>query len=250
MKRSLVLAFGVGVCSPCDCGREPLDAIPEPPPPAQPDPVTPDPVPPVETGSIEGRICQPDQTAWLDGADVVVAPAGGERVTTTTDADGRFTLDGVVAGPQRVHISKGDVEIVRDVDVPANDVVVMPDDQCLLDPTLRIAVVHGSNYDRVEGVLEELGIDMTTVQVFQSDWAEQLLDTDDGLADFDVLFLNCRSNEETYMAHPEMQERLRNFVNGGGALYAADQAYDIIEVAWPDELNFYGDDNVRGAGDQ
>ncbi len=156
----------------------------------------------------------------------------------------------MVAGPQRVHITKGGVDIVRDVEVPANDVVTLPDDACGLDPLLRIAVVHGSNYDRVEGVLQELGIDLATLDVYQSDWAEQLLATDDGLDNYDILFLNCRSNEATYMAHPEMQQRLRDFVARGGSLYAADQAYDLIEVAFPDKIDFLGADDVRGAGDQ
>jgi len=119
-----------------------------------------------------------------------------------------------------------------------------------LPPGLRIAVVHGSNYDRVEGVLQELGVDLETLDVYQSDWAEQLLANDSALDDYDILFLNCRSEEATYMAHPEMQQRLRDFVNRGGALYAADQAYDIIEVAFPEEIDFFGNDNARGSGDQ
>lgn len=249
MKRSLAVAFGLVVSSSCECGLEPLSQIPDPPA-EEPGAVTPDPIPPKETGTIEGRICEPDGTAWFADADVIVAPAGGTRVESTTDGDGRFTLDDVEAGPQRVHITKGAVDIVRDVVVPPNDVVVIPEDECGLDPTLRIAVVHGSDYDRVEGVLEELGIDMQTVDVYQSDWAEQLLSTTGGLADYDILFLNCRSNEATYMQQPEMQERLRTFVEDGGSLYAADQAYDIIEVAWPDEINFFGNDESRGAGDK
>ena len=254
MKRLLALSFGLVMLSSCDCGLEPLSQIPGKPaaPPVKPDPVVPP--PPVETGSISGRVCNPDGTTWLNAADVVVAPVDGPRVTDTSDVDGYFTLDGVSVGPQRVHVTKllaqGPIEILRDVTVVANQTVTIPDEQCGLDPTLRIAVVHGSNFDRVEGVLGDLGIDMTTVDIYQTDWAEQLLATDSGLDNYDILFLNCRSAEATYMAQPAMQDRLRAFIDRGGALYAADQAYDIIEVAFPEKIDFFGNDNQRGSGDQ
>ena len=39
-------------------------------------------------------------------------------------------------------------------------------------------------------------------------------------------------------------------VADGGSLHASDQAYDFIEVLFPDRINFLGDDEARGAADE
>lgn len=242
MKRLLPLCVAL-VFSSCDCGLEPLDAIPEPP--------APEPQPePEPFGAVTGRVCGPDGVTWLAVASVWIEPEGEARLASTSDGDGRFRLDGVPAGPQVLHIEKGSFSATRDVVIPAGETLVIPDDTCELDLGPRIAVVRGSQYDNVEGVLEELGIEAEVVDVFQSDWAEQLLSDDDTMLQYDILFLNCRSNEETYAERPDMQERLRNFVEQGGSLHASDQAYDLIEMTFPGKINFLGEDEVRGDADQ
>jgi hypothetical protein len=244
MLRLLPLGLAL-VFSSCDCGLEPLAAIPEPPAPA------PDPAPtPQPFGAIAGRVCGPDGVTWLAVATVWVEPAGAARLSTTSDGDGRYRLDGVPAGAQMLHIEKGSFSTTRAVDVPAGDTLILPDDTCALDVGPRIAVVHGSQYDNVEGVLHELGIQAEVIDVYQADWAEQLLSDDDTLAQYDMLFLNCRSNEDPYVTRPDMQERLRSFVQQGGKLHASDQAYDLIEVTFPDKINFLGEDDTLGAADQ
>ena len=42
---------------------------------------------------------------------------------------------------------------------------------------------------------------------------------------------------------------LRTFVEQGGSIYVSDQAYDLMEQAFPDKLDFYGDDNQRNAAE-
>ena len=245
MKRVLVFSLGLIAVSSCDCGLEPLAQIPGKPhvdAPAPPDD-------PPATGSIEGRVCTTDGTTWLAGADVVIAPVNGDRVTGTTDADGRFHVDGVAVGPQRVHITLGAVSVVKEATVVADQTTVIPDDVCGLNPALRIAVVHGSNYDLVEGVLGDLGIDPSTIDVYQSDWANQLL-TGGGLDAYDILMINCRAEQSAFMSNPEMQQALRDFVANGGSVYVSDQSYDIVEVAFPSEVDFFGNDNARKDADQ
>ena len=204
MKRLIPLGLAL-VFSSCDCGLEPLDQIPEPP--------APEPAPePEPFGAVAGRVCGPDGVTWLAVASVWIEPSGAARLTTTSDGDGRFRLDGVPTGPQTLHIEKGSFSATRDVEVPAGATLTIPDDTCELDLGPRIAVVRGSQYDNVEGVLQELGIQSEVVDVYQADWAEQLLSNDNRIADYDILFLNCRSNEETYVNRPDMQDRLRSFI--------------------------------------
>lgn len=243
MKRLLPLGLAL-IFSSCDCGLEPLDQIPDPPPVDEPDPE------PASFGAVAGRVCGPDGVTWLAVASVWIEPAGEARLTTSSDGGGHFRLDGVPAGAQTLHIEKGSFSSTRAVDIPAGATLTIPDDACELDQGPRIAVVRGSQYDNVEGVLQELGVQAEVIDTYQADWAEQLLSDDDALLEYDILFLNCRSNELTYAARPDMQERLRAFVEGGGSLHASDQAYDLIELTFPDKIDFLGDDNVRGDADQ
>ncbi|MBI1945655.1 MAG: carboxypeptidase regulatory-like domain-containing protein [Deltaproteobacteria bacterium] len=242
MKRLLPLCLALAF-SGCDCGLEPLDQIPDPP---APEP-TPEPDP---FGAVAGRVCGPDGVTWLSAASVWIEPEGEARLSTTSDGEGNYRLDGVPAGPQTLHIEKGSFATTRDVEIPAGETLLIPDDACELDLGPRIAVVRGSQYDNVEGVLQELGVQAEVIDVYQSDWAEQLLSDDEALLQYDILFLNCRSNEATYAERSDMQQRLRAFVEGGGSLHASDQAYDLIELTFPDMINFYGEDEVRGAADQ
>ncbi|OGQ14014.1 MAG: hypothetical protein A2138_21925 [Deltaproteobacteria bacterium RBG_16_71_12] len=240
MKR-LALLLSALACSSCDCGLEPLDQIPEPPAP-EPEPEA--------FGAIAGRVCGPDGVTWLAVASVWIEPAGAARLSTTSDGEGRYRLDGVPVGPQALHIEKGSFSTTREVEIPAGETLVIPDDTCELDLGPRIAVVRGSQYDNVEGVLAELGVEAEVIDVYQADWAERLLSDDESLLQYDILFLNCRSNEASYLERPDMQQRLRAFVEGGGSVHASDQAYDLIEVTFPDMINFFGEDDVRAAADQ
>ena len=83
MKRLLPLCVAL-VFSSCDCGLEPLDAIPEPP--------APEPQPePEPFGAVSGRVCGPDGVTWLAVASVWIEPAGETRLASTSDGDGRET---------------------------------------------------------------------------------------------------------------------------------------------------------------
>lgn len=199
-------------------------------------------------------MCAPDGQTWLSDATISVELIAGDGapavIHTVSDAEGRYRLEEVPAGTHTLLVEKGSFATTRDVVVEAGLTVVIPDDECQLDSAPRIAVVHGSQYDNVEAVLSEIGVEAESVDVFGEDWAERLLSDDAGLAQYDILFLNCRSNEEIYAARADMQQRLRDFVSRGGSLHASDQAYDLIEVSFPDRINFLGLDEDRGAADQ
>lgn len=207
--------------------------------------------PPLEAGAVRGRVCAPDGSGWLIDARASITPAGEAEIFQLTDVEGRFLLEGVPSGLQTLVIAKGSFVSTRTVAIPPGDVLELPEDECGLVPDeLRIAVVRGSLYDHVEEVLDDVGVDPADIDLFDADWAEQLLGPDERVRDYRILFLNCRSAEPSYLASTAMQDRLRAFVADGGSLHASDQAYDLIEVTWPDAADFYGDDLVRSAGDR
>lgn len=245
MKR-LLAAILMALPGACDCGLEPLDAVP-PPPVVLPPPVA------LEFGIVKGRVCGPDGETWLSEANVYVKfDLNGleSRVETFSDGEGRFTLEGVPVGPRILLIEKGSFAGQREVFVATGLVTTIADDDCALEHAPRIAVVHGSQFDNVEAVLSEIGVEAETIDVYENDWAEQLLGSDVAVNDYDILFLNCRSTETTFADNETMQQRLRDFVAAGGSLHASDQAYDLIEIAFPDKISFLGDDDVRGAADE
>lgn len=262
----LALAAAVAVFSSCNCGERlvPVEHTCETDPSVCPAPPTPQPQPPPtdcgleicpdkptpQFGTVAGRVCAGDGHTWLAGADVYVTTGADTRVAAKSDADGRYRLQNVPVGTQTVHIEKGSFSATRTVTVTANMQTTLADDVCELDIAPKVAVVRGSAYDMVQGVLAELGVKTDRLDVYDTDWAEKLLATDHGLDGYDMLFLNCRSYEPTFMARPDMQQRLRDFVARGGKLHASDQAYDIIERAFPSKIDFYGDDNVLHAANE
>ena len=70
------------------------------------------------------------------------------------------------------------------------------------------------------------------------------------ITDYDIVFLNCGNGCEpsnggyaTALSDPltdfsESNTTLRNYVNGGGALYVTDLSYDFIEQAFPEYVDF------------
>lgn len=207
--------------------------------------------PPLGFGGVRGRVCAPEGGGFLVDARASVTPVGDDEIFTFTDTDGRFLLENVPAGAQTLTIEKGSFLRTLDIVIQAGEILELPEDECELVPDeLRIAVVRGSLYDHVEEVLDDVGVDPASIDIYGADWAEQLLGADERVRDYRILFLNCRSAEPSYLASTAMQDRLRAFIDEGGSLHASDQAYDLIEVTWPGMIEFYGDDTVRSAGDR
>lgn len=207
---------------------------------------------PLSFGAVEGRVCSPDGGTWLVDATASIVPAGDDvAIADQTDVDGHYRLEQVPAGPQRLVIEKGSFRRELDVVIPANDTLVLPEDECALDADeLNIAVVRGSQFDHVENVLSSIGVDIDRLDIYDGDWAEQLLSADERVRDYDILFLNCRAAEPVYLASPEMQQRLRDYVADGGSLHSSDQGYDLLEVTWPAQIDFLGDDLLRAQADR
>lgn len=219
------------------------------------------PEPPEGAGSVDGRVCAPDGTTWLSNATVYVQDEAGTRIAQdTTDVDGAYTLTGVPAGPQVVHIEKGSFSSTVDVVVPEGGVYTVPESECSLEaPDVQVAVVTG-DWDRVQDVLTNIGVDAANVDLYEgangAAWAGELLENFELLSTYDIVFLNCGVNDSGFRVSNEAfvnvaaRDNLRQFVQNGGSVYASDWAYALIERAWSDSIDFVGDDNGLGSSKQ
>lgn len=201
--------------------------------------------PPPPSGSVSGRVCAPDGTTWLAGA-IVSAQTEDGVVQTTTDENGYYTLEGVPAGDDvPVTITKGSFETVLLVDVPEDGAVTIPEEECAIDQNVMIAVVNGT-YDDVKSVLLNVGIDESTITEYASNWATTLLSDYATLSQFDIVLLNCGLNDVPFIADAAgaavMRANLRQFVENGGSVYASDWAYNVVELTFPEYIDFHGED--------
>ena len=53
--------------------------------------------------------------------------------------------------------------------------------------------------------------------------------------------------EEALDAHETIINNIRNYVAAGGSVYASDWAYDVVEQAWPEAIDFVGADEIPNA---
>ncbi len=189
----------------------------------------------IGSGGIIGRVCDPSGNGWVTGATVWIDD-GGIIVSTVTDEDGYFQLDGLTAGFHTIHIEKGSWGTTYDIEVYEGAASALPDDLCLTDEGITVGVVSGL-YDSVEVLLTELGIDYEFVEpaVLLADPSE--------LERFDVLFFNC--SEGTYAMTPVTSANLADWVSNGGTAYASDYAFWVVENTWPGAIEFAGDDEER-----
>jgi hypothetical protein len=209
------------------------------------------------TGAVVGQVCAPNGRLWLVGATVTVewtdACTGEARVAeATTDASGRFAFDALPAGPQVVHIARGSFRGERAVQVNPGEIVDLSAGDrkaCLSAEATRLAVVTG-RYDRVQDLLTDLGLDQFDQfdGVEDTAAAEALLTDWDRLRQYDVLFLTCGIAKDAFPRYDDIVANLRRYVAEGGSLYVSDYSYFFFEDAFPDALDFYGDDSDWQAG--
>ncbi len=198
---------------------------------------------PIGPGSVSGRICDPSGDGWVAGARVwieVDTDNDGETalLETTTDADGRFLLEGLPTGTWEIHVEKGSFSTTFVVKITGG-LVELPLDECLDASGLDIAVMQGS-YDATEEILDSLGLEYDLIpQGAQLDF----LRDEARLMDYDLLFFNCGMDEDWLYSHTEtVTTNLVGFVNAGHSLYASDWSFLAVESAFPQAVDFYGDD--------
>lgn len=197
-----------------------------------------------------------------------------------TDSSGNFNLEVVYGSDCKItlNVIKGAIKESFEIDAcPASgsNSVVLTDPLTLsANPSqggLKMAVVTGS-YDNMEDVLAKLGygevdasgsleLGTETFDLYRGGGGYSLdpakygtmADLFEGntLSEYDIVFFNCGVDEYTVSPDdPDVKAKLRAYVESGGRLYATDWSYDYVEQAFPEFIDFVGDDATVNAATQ
>lgn len=223
-----------------------------------------------------GKVVAPDGTTpvagvtvWIPGEtaspvlpDGCPAPEEPYLVASCTNAQGNFDfelpssidLDTVVV---TVRVRKGAfaTEKVVGISLIGADagVIVLPG-----GGEAKIAVVTGS-YDRMQDILAKLGLGEVddfgmlvlgteSFDLYNGDGSlpasyPGLDELGETYSDYDIVFLNC-GVDESGIADGDVAASMRAYVENGGSIYVTDLAYDYVEQAFPEFIDFFGSDAV------
>ena len=173
----------------------------------------------VPTGIIKGRVLAENGTTHLPSVKVFV-DQGCDFHITTTNSQGYFILE-APAGSQVVNFQSGRGTIFRSqitVDIEENGITDIPGGNVKLLQVANLAYIPGA-YDRIEAIIVD-SLGYTADQLSINDLSS--LTT---LENYAAIFLNC-GKPGTLTA--QMYDNLRDFVYGGGSLYASDYAVDYL----------------------
>lgn len=208
------------------------------------------------TGDLIGKTCAPSGEP-LAAADVTVsgidcATGMPFEVTTRTMSDGTFELNDIPSGQHQLKVETGSFNSMRPVIIQKDmttDLTSAADKVCL-DQSVEIAVITGA-YDHVEGVLGTLNLTFTVVgsDAFDDTATEAFLTSLPAMNAYDIIFINCGDlydNLEAFdfsgQTMTTIAANLRAYVQGGKSVYISDWAAPFIEKAFPDMIDFVGDD--------
>ena len=208
------------------------------------------------TARISGRACAPSG-AGVSGATVTISGidcATGQPFSreVTTDNTGSYAFEGLPTGEHEVRVTSGSFNQrfrVGLMDGDDQDLTTQQGKSCLAADSTRIAVV-GGKYDDVEGLLTELGLnfDLKGDDETMSSTAIAFLSDLSALNQYDIVFINCGelwasvSQNPSNPARIAMLNAIKDYVLGGGSLYASDLAHPFVEEALPNLIDFLGDD--------
>lgn len=211
----------------------------------------------VYESTLSGRVCDANNGSWLEGAVVYthIVNDADELIDTRetyTAADGTWSLE-ELRGDQTytVYVQYGNEIIDQfNVDVPENAEIQAPAPACGADLG-RVAVITG-NYDDWETVLPEIGVtNYEIVNGLTGTELGQFLSDGENLAEFGALFFAGGHIEEDVLHDSDgnatatveaVRTAIRDYVTAGGFLFASDWSYDVVELCWPDRVDFLGDD--------
>lgn len=212
------------------------------------------------TGDLVGKTCAPSGEP-LAAADVKISGvdcATGQpfELTTRTASDGTFELMDVPTGQHTLTVETGSFNSSRPVIIQKDmttDLSSAADKVCL-NQNVEIAVLTGA-YDHVEGILETLNLDFTITgaDTLGNTQAQTFLTNLQAMQAYDIIFINCGDLWDNISlldfggtTRNTIAANLRAFVQGGGSLYVSDWAAPFVERAFPDMLDFYGNDANHG----
>lgn len=215
-----------------------------------------------DPGIIRGRVCAQNGRSWLPDAMAYTNLYNEDGYITEvkkaySDRDGYWQLDGLPGNREyTIYVQYGQDVLQEETIFLGDAETLYLDEPACFDPTaLDIALVSG-DYDDIQRVLESMGF--TSYTLINGDDPESLkaFVTDiESMRRFDLIFFNGGHLEKGifYDTNPANETpalvaaNLQSYVSEGGAVYASDWAYDVIEKAWPDPIDFMGDDKTPDA---
>src|SRR5690554_2563896 len=227
-------------------------------------PTLPDTVAPDECGpgQILGKACAPSGSV-LSGATVTLEgfDCDGQPFTASaqTNRDGEYSFSDVPAGHHTVTVSIGSYSGDQQVRVSAGqttDLTTSAAKICLEAANVQIAVIEGA-YDKVEGLLDDLqlqydikGDDVQGYPPFlpgRLNESVAFLSNLSAMQQYDIIFINCGQlwngiQSGSAGTVTTIINNLVAYLNSGGSLYSADWAHAFVETAFPDMIDFYGED--------
>ncbi len=208
------------------------------------------------TGQIIGVACAPKAGISVAFASVslqvdspCLTSGTSYQATTTADAKGAYSFNGVPPGTGTVTVVKGSFQTAIPVNVVGGqkvDLTLPSSDRCFKSSAVNIAVVKG-NADQIETLLDGLGFthtDFATSSSATSAGAKFLGDLT-AMNGYDVIFIDCGSNIDNMMAgaaKATITSNIQAFVNAGHSLYASDWAWQIVQAAFPAAVDYFGVD--------
>ncbi|MFT4625111.1 MAG: hypothetical protein ACI8PZ_003777 [Myxococcota bacterium] len=207
--------------------------------------------------TLNGRVCDPITQRWVDGAMVYTNLFDDSGVVydtalTFTDDSGRWSLEVPGGRTYNVYVQIAN-DVIDQVEVtpPEGEIIDLPDPACFQPTDANIAVISG-DWDDLGSVFPAIGIEEWTVVDGQG--GVEIIDflTDEAsLAEYDAIFFDGGHLEEgIFYGAPDdetvaaVHSALKGWVRDGGYLFASDWSYDVVEQLWPDEIDFYGNDDV------
>jgi hypothetical protein len=217
---------------------------------------------PPKPAIISGRVCSPNGRTWLSDAMAYtnILDETGKIIDVRkaySDCDGRWTLTDLAPDRQyTVYVQFGqDVLSSEDVYLHAGEEFNLPEPDCFDPTSLNILVVTG-DYDNTEALLQNMGFtNFSLLDGLDEDVLADFFRDPANLAQYDVIFLNggCLERHVFWDTNPAndtpkiIAQNLKDYVYEGGSIFATDWAYDVIEAAWPDAIDFVGDDRTHDA---
>lgn len=234
----------------------------------------------VNPGELSGRVCDDSGKTWLQDATVYTHVKDGDRIIDTrvayTDRDGYWLIEDLPAERNYdVFIQYGSDRMWDQenygVWLSDGQKLELDEPDCFDPLQIDVAIVSGS-YDDFALVLQNMGFgNYVEVDGLDDDELTGFLTDLDVLLSYDIIFFDGGHAEagifyeepedddaglghgdgegdtaETPL-HDEVQANLQAYVSAGGAIYASDWSYDIVEQTWPDRLDFVGDDSKPDA---
>jgi len=174
--------------------------------------------------------------------------------------DGTWYFENVPVGMQPVHIEKGSFELDFELIILQDhltDISGADMKKCFGAGGASI-VVYWGQWDQMDQIVDRLGFDYTwyyyedTLYADEPDWDNEpgvlLLRDLDALLDYNIVILNCGSAYKKWIAkYPEIVDNLHQWVLLGGSLYMSDLAWVVGEHAFPDAIDFWGDNDLTDA---